>query len=147
MKQTALSQRKPLLVALALSGAVAIAGSAFAQTSPGSPSTGATPPTATGGATKADTSGGMASKTPARTDTADQAWQKLGSKGFVSKDDVKSLSGFSFDTADANGDGRLTQDEFRRAWDTYASMPSSTGASPSASPSSSATPSSMAPSK
>jgi hypothetical protein len=116
MKQSSILQRKPMLLALALAGAVGVAGAAFAQqpsTSPGSPSS-ATPPSGA-------TSPGMAKAM--KSDSADAAWQKLGSKGYVAKDDVKDLQGFSFDTADANSDGRLSQDEFRKAWSTYAGSP------------------------
>ena len=37
----------------------------------------------------------------------------------VAKDDVKDLSGFSFDKADANHDGRLTEAQIRTGWTTY----------------------------
>ncbi len=147
---------KPMLVALALTGTIGVAGAALAQqypsTSPSSPSPATSPSNTTNaGTTRSDTTGGgMTSKStmPSRTESADSAWQKLGSKGYVTKDDVKDLSGFSFDAADANHDGRLSQDEFRRAWSTYAgastSGPSSSSSSstPSTSSSSSATPSS-----
>jgi hypothetical protein len=145
MNRFELLHRKPLVLALALAGAVGVAGTAFAQqpyTSPTSPSSATSP------SKSADTAAGMSSKAgmPSKTDTSDAAWQKLGSKGYVSKDDVKDLSGFSFESADANSDGRLSQDEFRKAWSTYSGASGSTSSStmPSSSSSSSA-PSDAAP--
>ena len=42
-----------------------------------------------------------------------------------SKDDVRQLSGFdqTFTQNDVNRDGRLTSDEFRKAWTTYSGYP------------------------
>jgi hypothetical protein len=162
MKQR-LSKRKPLLLVLALGSAMTTAGVAIAQqpsTNPATPPSANSPAnTSNGGAMRSDAAGaGMTSKSLSRTDSADSAWQKIGSKGYVTKDDVKDLSGFSFEAADANHDGRLTQDEFRRAWQAYASgaagagtsAPSGTAPSSSASPSSTSggtsTPSGTAPS-
>lgn len=114
--------RRPLLLVLALTGALGVAGSALAQQY-GSPS--ATSPSA--GAMKgSDSMATHKAGMPSRTDSTSAAWQKLGSKGYVAKDDVKDLSGFSFDAADANHDGRLSQDEFSKAWSTYSGASSST---------------------
>jgi hypothetical protein len=143
--------RRPMLLVLALTGAIG-AGTALAQqypsTAPGSPSTAASPSSSspsTGAMKGTDSMATPKAGTPARTDSASAAWQKLGSKGYVAKDDVTSLSGFSFDTADANHDGRLSQDEFNKAWSTYSGAshssstmrgsgsPSSTSSTPSSS--------------
>jgi hypothetical protein len=67
---------------------------------------------------------------PARADNADDAWTKLGNKGYITKDDVKGLQGFSFDAADTNHDGQLTQDEFRAAWSTHRAPTQSSGSRP-----------------
>ena len=118
------SFRRPLLV-LAL---CAMAGAVAAQ-SPSSPSgsagTGTTAPSATGTpmttpaapATSSGTSG-TSQRLPSRTDTADNAYKTLDSanRGYLTKNDVQGISGFSFDAADTNHDGRLTRDEFNRAW-------------------------------
>lgn len=60
---------------------------------------------------------------PSRAEMADAAFRKLdaGGKGYVSKDDVRDLSGFdkSFQLADANKDGKLDAAEFKKAWADY----------------------------
>jgi hypothetical protein len=127
------------LLALALSGAIGAAGVAIGQQSPASPSapSAATSPsnTTNGGTARSDAAGGgMTSKALSRTESADSAWQKLGSKGYVTKDDVKDVSGFSFDAADANRDGRLTVEEFRHGWQAYSSSPAGTNRSQGAAP-------------
>ena len=123
----------------------ALAGAATAQTSPStttpmdkSPSTTATQPstTATQPATGVNPgsqgtsgmsqgsqgttgmSGSTSARMPARTDSAESAYKSLDSsnRGYLSKSDVQSLSGFNFDQADANHDGRVTRDEFAKAW-------------------------------
>ena len=118
------SFRRPLL-ALAL---CAMAGAVMAQ-SPSSPGgsagTGTTAPSATGTpmttpAAPATSSGtnSMSQRMPSRTDSADNAYKALDSsnRGYLSKSDVQGISGFSFEAADTNHDGKLTRDEFNRAW-------------------------------
>ena len=60
---------------------------------------------------------------PNKAELPDAAFKKLdaGGKGYVSKEDIKGLSGFekSFQLADANRDGRLDAAEFRKAWADY----------------------------
>jgi hypothetical protein len=60
---------------------------------------------------------------PSKAETADAAFKKLDStaKGYVTKDDAKSLSGFdkAFQDNDANHDGRLTSAEFAKAWQEF----------------------------
>jgi hypothetical protein len=60
---------------------------------------------------------------PSRAELPDAAFRKLdaGGKGYVSKEDVKGLSGFekSFQLADANKDGKLSPAEFSKAWADY----------------------------
>lgn len=80
------------------------------------------------GGTSASGTAGMTGTTstrsmPARTETADSALRKLDAtnKGYVSKEDVQSLTGFDFTVADSNHDGRLSKDEFNKAWGTYSS--------------------------
>ncbi|MFO1304072.1 MAG: EF-hand domain-containing protein [Burkholderiales bacterium] len=59
-------------------------------------------------------------RSPSRTDSADAAYRSLDSsnRGYLQKSDVQGLSGFNFDQADTNHDGRLTKDEFSKAWST-----------------------------
>ena len=59
-------------------------------------------------------------RSPSRTDSADDAYRSLdaGNRGYLQKSDVQGLSGFNFDQADTNRDGRLTKDEFSKAWAT-----------------------------
>lgn len=60
---------------------------------------------------------------PSKAESPDMAFKKLdmGGKGYVSKDDTHALSGFdkAFQDNDANHDGKLTQAEFKKAWDEY----------------------------
>jgi hypothetical protein len=60
---------------------------------------------------------------PSKAELPDAAFKKLdaGGKGYVSKEDVRELSGFdkSFELADANKDGKLSPAEFRKAWANY----------------------------
>jgi len=58
---------------------------------------------------------------PTRTETPESALRKLDptNKGYVSQSDVKDLTGFDFTVADTNHDGRLSQEEFRKAWSNY----------------------------
>ena len=46
-------------------------------------------------------------------------------KGYVTRDDAKSVEGFdrSFQSADANHDGKLTSDEFKKAWTSFTGNP------------------------
>jgi len=145
--------RKPMLLVLALTGTLGIAGSGLAQQY-GSPSSSTSPSTSapsTGAMKGSDSMATPKAGMPSRTDSANAAWQKLGSKGYVSKDDVKDLSGFSFDTADANHDGRLSQDEFSKAWSSYSGASGSSSSNAmrnsgeSSMPSSSAAPSGTTP--
>jgi hypothetical protein len=60
---------------------------------------------------------------PSKAELPDAAFKKLdaGGKGYVSKQDVRELSGFnsSFELADVNKDGKLTPEEFKKAWANY----------------------------
>ena len=57
----------------------------------------------------------------------ESAFKKLdvAGKGYVTRDDTKELEGFDpvFQQNDGNHDRKLTPDEFRRAWTTYAVRP------------------------
>jgi hypothetical protein len=116
-----------LAAAMLLSGG--FLGSAVAQTYGTTPATppkqGATEPkqgaTEPGKATApADT---MKMAAPSKAETADAAFKKLDAsgRGYVTIDDTKSLSGFdkAFQGADANHDGKLSSDEFKKAWQDY----------------------------
>ncbi len=61
-------------------------------------------------------------KMPTKSDDAQSAFKMIDSanRGYVTREEMDRLSGFSgFDTADANRDGRLTSEEFSKAWATY----------------------------
>lgn len=108
-----------LLVTAFLSAGFGLAGvAAAADTSappPGStaqPATNASKPMAPAMETKV--------AAPSKAEAPDTAFHKLdtSSKGYVTKDDTKSLSGFekAFQDNDNNHDGKLSNDEFRKAW-------------------------------
>jgi hypothetical protein len=82
-----------ICVALAL---CAVAGTGFAQTPTGTPMAAAAVPA----------------------DTAGNAYRALDThhRGYLTRDEVQSVQGFSFEAADTNKDGRLTREEFARAW-------------------------------
>jgi Ca2+-binding EF-hand superfamily protein len=113
------------LSALALAGALTAAGAATAQSTYGNDATKNAP----GAAQSQTPSDRMATKPmiPSKSETPDSAFKKLdpAGKGYVTKDDVQGLNGFNaaFQQNDANRDGQLTQEEFRRAWTTYSGNP------------------------
>jgi Ca2+-binding EF-hand superfamily protein len=106
--------RKPLAAALAL-GALGLAGLGFAQSTSSVNSSG------TGSTSSAK------AIPPSKAETADSAFKKLDAadKGYVTRDDAKSVEGFdrTFQSADANHDGKLTGDEFKKAWTTFTGNP------------------------
>jgi Ca2+-binding EF-hand superfamily protein len=110
--------RKRAVLAWAAGAAVCFAGAGFAQTSQDPVSRS---PAATGAA--ADTK----PITPSRAETVDSAFRKLdpAGRGYVSKEDIGQLSGFDqvFIQNDVNRDGRLSSDEFRKAWTIYSGYP------------------------
>lgn len=60
---------------------------------------------------------------PSKAEPAAAAFRKLdaSAKGYVTKDDAKSLSGFdkAFQDNDANHDGKLSSAEFAKAWQEF----------------------------
>ena len=115
-------RRSALTLALAAVAGVALAQTPSTSPSPTTPSA-ANPPAATSGMTtpSANPTGAAPSATaqmPSRTDSADAAWKSLdtANRGFLSKSDVQGLDGISFDQADTNKDGRLSKEEFAKAW-------------------------------
>jgi hypothetical protein len=64
---------------------------------------------------------------PSRQEISAKAFDKLtaGKREFVTRADVAGLPGFdsAFEQADANHDGRLTEDEFNTAWTIYTRQP------------------------
>ena len=60
---------------------------------------------------------------PSKSEMSDSAFKKLdaSNKGYVTKDDAKALSGFdsSFQAADSDHDGKLTANEFKKAWTSF----------------------------
>jgi len=93
----------------------AVAGAAASQSAPqpssvtGTPGMGTVPPAATG----------TPMTTPRSNETADDAYNTLdrNHRGYLTREDVQSIQGFSFEAADTNKDGRLSREEFARAWD------------------------------
>jgi len=142
---------KPLIAALAISGALGFAGQGLAQSTSGDQSGAQTktrPPAAktdTGSSTapaagaSSATKGGPSGQSmnpsgtgsmsssnviaPSKSETPDAAFKKLdaSNKGYVTRDDARSVSGFdrSFQAADSNHDGKLTNDEFKKAWTSF----------------------------
>ena len=148
MTRTNTIKTSTLVAAIALT----LAGTAFAQTS--------SSPSSTQGQSGSSMSSGTsaqpgASGTPSSTagqqgqaarmnpnEAAETAFRTLDSanRGYITKTETDRISGFSFDKADTNSDGRLSSDEFSKAWSSQgsrsgASAPSSTGAMPGNPPS------------
>ena len=94
-----------------------------APPAPGMPSS-ATPGTTTPSMNGTHSqSGGITSIAPSKSELSSSAFEKLdvNKRGFVTRADVAQLPGFdsAFRQADGNNDGRLSQDEFQRAWALY----------------------------
>lgn len=102
----------------------AIAGVASAQPSSSTPSGGdaaKSPATSTTPMTSPmnkTATPSAAQHVPSRSEPADSAFRALdaNNRGYLSKSDVSAISGFSFEQADNNKDGKLTKDEFAKAW-------------------------------
>jgi len=60
---------------------------------------------------------------PSKSETSDSAFKKLdgSDKGYVTRDDATTVPGFdrAFQSADANHDGKLSSDEFKKAWTSF----------------------------
>ena len=139
MKDHLSGVRKPLITALAV-GALGLAGQGFAQSTSSDQSGASTtmrPPAAAAGttapsgqSTNPSGTGSMSSAKaipPSKSETSDSAFKKLDptNKGYVTRDDAKSVEGFdrSFQAADANHDGKLASDEFKKAWTSFTGNP------------------------
>ncbi len=111
MKAARLMQHKRLLATTLVVGMATYGGAALAA---GESTTAPATPGASMGTTP------MA---PSKSETADSAFKKLdaGSKGYVTHEDTKALPGFEamFDKFNTKHDGKLTRDEFARAWTSY----------------------------
>ena len=144
-----LHDRKTLVAALLLWGALGVTSWAFAQSTSGdqsgaqtktrppaaandtsSGSYSATPGAPSGQTTNPSGTGSMSSAKaipPSKSETADSAFKKLdaNNKGYVTRDDANSIPGFdrAFQSADANHDGKLTSDEFKKAWTSFTGNP------------------------
>jgi hypothetical protein len=117
MKHADLFRHSMLAIALC-----SLTGIAVAQTTPQpmtSPSA-TTPPATTAPAATTPPPAGSTVRMPSRSEPADSAFSKLDSakRGYLQKSDVAGLEGISFETADINKDGRLTQEEFAKVWTT-----------------------------
>jgi hypothetical protein len=115
-------QTSSLLVAGFLSAGLAYAGIANAADTPAGappPTSTANPPASNAGKSIMDTKVAA----PSKAESPDTAFRKLDAsgKGYVTKDDTKALSGFekAFQDNDANHDGKLTADEFKKAWSEF----------------------------
>jgi hypothetical protein len=85
--------------------------------SSGSPSSPMTSPMTPPAATAPAATPGPSARMPSKTDSPDAAWRTLDSsnRGFrPSSDDAG--TGISFEQADTNKDGRLSKEEFAKAW-------------------------------
>ena len=116
MKHTTVYRHSTLAIAL-----WSLAGLAAAQSTPSNPMTtpSATPPaTTTAPAATAPAPAGSTMRMPSRTEPADSAFRTLDSanRGYLSKSELQGIEGISFEQADINKDGRLSQEEFSRAW-------------------------------
>jgi hypothetical protein len=62
---------------------------------------------------------------PSRSETSDAAFRKLDAnqRGYITPEDTQDLNGFDFNAADTNHDGRLSPEEFQRAWATFSGVP------------------------
>jgi hypothetical protein len=98
----------------------ALAGAAAAQTAQTQPAPQSSPGAATPSPMTSPSSPMSSASTPmpSRTESADMAYRQLdaNNKGYLTKGDVMGISGFNFDQADTNHDGRLSRDEFAKAW-------------------------------
>ena len=110
MKRKETLQQQTLLSAMIVAAGVGMAGAALAaDVTAGEPAAGVT--------------AAATAIAPSRSETADSAFKKLdaANKGYLTKDDVKVMAGFEkmFDANDANHDGHLALDEFKKAWTAY----------------------------
>lgn len=115
--------------ALAAAMFLALSSTAFAQTTGQTGTTGGAqapgttaqqPGTAT--TPKPGTATTPSGTMPTRSDNAQSAFRMMDSanRGYVTRAEMDRLSGFSgFDAADTDKDGRLTSEEFSKAWATY----------------------------
>ncbi len=103
-------------LASAIVGCMVLAGTVVAQTNPAAPS----------GSNGSMYQSGSETKMPAipsKSESADSAFEKLDTahNGYVTRAEADKLNGFdmAFRKGDANHDGKLSQSEFRVAWDAY----------------------------
>jgi hypothetical protein len=118
-------QTSALLAAILLSAGIGCVGVAVAADTPAA----AAPPASTSAQPATNAAKPMApametkATAPSKAESPDTAFKKLdaGTKGYVTKDDAKSLSGFekAFQDNDANHDGKLSADEFKKAWSEF----------------------------
>ncbi len=118
MKLVSLQERRNLLVALIATGGIAIGFCGLGSAADTTTKSSAPPAAAIDDARPIP---------PGRSELPSSAFNKLdvAAKGYVTRDDTKELEGFDavFQQNDGNHDGKLTQDEFKRAWSTYAVKP------------------------
>jgi hypothetical protein len=128
MKPIAILHYHSLLAAALVSGTLGIAGTAIAageySGQAKQPGATTTAPTADAGkATMPGATDAVKAIAPSRSETSDAAFKKLDAtgRGYVTKEEAQSLSGFdkAFQDNDANNDGRLSADEFKKAWAAY----------------------------
>jgi Ca2+-binding EF-hand superfamily protein len=118
--------QRPLLAALVAAGALSFAMQVPAQSTSGDQS-GASTATRPAAAAQGGNSSPEKTIPPSKSETADSAFKKLDatSKGYLTRDDAKAMPGFdpAFQSADANHDGKLSNDEFKKAWTSYTGNP------------------------
>jgi hypothetical protein len=113
---TTSKQTSSLLVTVLMAAGIGLAGvAAAADTTGTSTSTQTGKPMAPAMDTKA--------AAPSKAEPPASAFRKLDTsgKGYVTKDEAKAVSGFdkAFQDNDANHDGKLSSEEFKKAWAEY----------------------------
>ena len=121
MKHHAFRESKALFAALVVSGTLGFAGQGLAQATPGDQSGQSMNPGGTGSMSSSH------AIPPSKSEMSDSAFKKLdaSNKGYVSQEDAKNMPGFdrAFQSADADHDGRLLSDEFKKAWTSFTGNP------------------------
>jgi len=124
MNRNHFTQERPLWISLSLAGLLALANNVWAasDTPAASPTPSVDTPEMQTRTSPADVAKPIP---PSKSEMADSAFKKLDptGKGYVAKEDTKSLQGFDriFDKVDSKHTGKLDHAQFKKAWNQYAS--------------------------